>query len=223
MLRVAATAGLLVLAGATVAFVRPGVGNSHDRSLRSTQIACGSERREGKQLLDDDAPNVAFGNAIDSTVKRMGQLKRPAETGATRQTKERRVYRLWAVFDSIPSSETSPGVKLGYKTEDNDNDIHLAIRDSTGATMVVEFPHHSCTVGAQHRWDMTTAREALVKACSNEVPPRDPRKSFVELHGSARITGVLFFDFAHHQRGRAPNVAELHPVLRITNVECSRA
>jgi hypothetical protein len=138
---------------------------------------------------DDDAVNVAFGHGIDSTVKRMGQLKRPDETGPTRQKKERRVYRLWAIFDSIPPSDTSPGVKLDYKTEDNDNDIHLAIRDSTGATMVVEFPHHSCTVGAQHRWEMTTAREALVKACSNKVPPHDPPKSFVELHGSARITG----------------------------------
>jgi hypothetical protein len=187
------------------------------------QIACGSERREVKQLLDDDAVNVAFGHGIDSTVKRMGQLKRPAETGPTRQKKERRVYRLWANFDSIPATEANPGVKLGYKTEDNDNDIHLAIRDSTGATMVVEFPHQSCTAGAQHRGDMQEARETLVKACSDKTPPRDPPKSFVELHGSARITGVLFFDFAHHQRGKAPNVAELHPVLRVTNVECSRA
>jgi hypothetical protein len=102
-LRVASIAALLVLGGATVAFARPGLGNSHERGLRSTQIACGSERREVK------------------------------------------------------------------------------------------------------------------------TPPRDPPKSFVELHGSARITGGLFFDFAHHQRGRAPNVAELHPVLRVTNVECSRA
>src|SRR5512133_1499366 len=93
MLRVAATAALLILGGATVAFARPGLGNSHDPSLRSTQIACGSERREVKQLLDDDAVNVAFGHGIDSTVKRMGQLKRPTETGPTRQKKERRGYR----------------------------------------------------------------------------------------------------------------------------------
>jgi hypothetical protein len=222
MLRIAATAGFLILGGATLAFASAQPGNSRDAKFRSTQIACGSERREVKQLLDDDAVNVAFGQGIDSTVKRMGQLKRPAETG-DRQKKERRVYRVWGIFDSIPPSATSPGAKLGYKTEDNDNDIHLAIRDSTGATMVVEFPHQSCTAGAQHRGDMQEAREKLVKACSNKTPPRDPPQSFVELHGSARITGVLFFDFAHHQRGRAPNVAELHPVLRITNVECSRA
>lgn len=222
MLRLMSVAGFLILGGAIVVFANPQLGNSSDRSLISTQIACGGERRDVKQLLDDDAENVAFGHGINTTVKRMGQLKRPAQTGP-RQKKERRVYTLWASFDSIPASETSPGVKLGYKTESNDNDIHLAIRDSTGATMVVEFPHEACTEGAQHRGDMADAREALVKACSNKTPPRDPPKSFVELHGSARITGVLFFDFAHHQRGIAPNVAELHPVLRITNLTCSRA
>ncbi len=121
-LRIASIAALLVLGGATVAFAGPGLGSSHDPSLRSTQVAYGSERREVKQLLDDDAPNVAFGDAIDSTVKRIGLLKRPAETGATRQTKERRVYRIRATFDSIPPSQTSPGVKLGYKIEENDND-----------------------------------------------------------------------------------------------------
>jgi hypothetical protein len=218
MLRLAATAGLLLLAGATVAFAGPGLGNSHDRSLRSTQIACGSERREVKQLLDDDAPNVAFGNAVDSTVKRMGALKRPAETGATRQTKERRVYRIRATFDSIPPRETSSALKLGYKIEENDNDIHLAVRDGSGNTMVVEFPDERCTEGAQHRWAMKTARDALVAACTKPV-----KGTFRELRGSATITGVLFFDFAHHQRGRAPNVAELHPVLRFFDADCSRA
>jgi hypothetical protein len=218
MLRLAATAGLLLLAGATVAFAGPGLGNSHDRSLRSTQIACGSERREVKQLLDDDAPNVAFGHEIDSTVKRMGLLKRPAETGKTRQTKERRIYRIRAIFDSIPPSETSPGAKLGYKIEENDNDIHLAVRDASGNTMVVEFPDERCTEGAQHRWAMKTARDALIAACTKPA-----KGSFRELHGSATITGVLFFDFAHHQRGRAPNVAELHPVLRFFDAACSPA
>jgi hypothetical protein len=217
LLRIASSAALLVLGGATVAFAGPGLGNSHDRSLRSTQIPCGSERREVTQLLDDDAPNVHFGDEIDSTVKRMGLLKRPAETGQTRQLKER-VYRIRAIFDSIAPSETSPGVKLGYKIEENDNDIHLAVRDSAGNTMVVEFPDERCTEGAQHRWAMKTARDALVAACTKPV-----KGTFKELHGSATITGVLFFDFAHHQRGKAPNVAELHPALRFFDAQCSRA
>lgn len=32
---------------------------------------------------------------------------------------------------------------------------------------------------------------------------------------SARITGIGFFDRAHGQTGAAPNVIELHPVLKI--------
>jgi hypothetical protein len=172
----------------------------------------------GRGEGDDDAPNVAFGDAIDSTVKRMGLLKRPAETGETRQAKERRVYRIRAIFESIPPNETSAGVKLGYKIEENDNDIHLAVRGPSGNTMVVEFPHERCTEGAQHRWAMKTARDALVAACTKPV-----KGTFKELHGSATITGVLFFDFSHHQRRRAPNVAELHPVLRFFDADCSRA
>jgi hypothetical protein len=223
MRRFVALAALLILGGGAIAFANPQLGNSRDRTLLSNQIACGSDRREVKQLLDDDAENVAFGNVIDSTVKRIGNLKRPAETGPTRQKKERRVYRVRVILDSIPPSTTSPGKKLGYKTETNDNDIHLAVRDSTGATMVVEFPNHACTAGAKRRAAMESARAALVKACSKKTPPRDPPQSFVELHGKATITGVLFFDFPHHQRGKAPNTAELHPVLSVTALNCERA
>jgi hypothetical protein len=43
-------------------------------------------------------------------------------------------------------------VKLGYMLEKNDNDIHLAVRDSARNTMVVEFPDERCTERAQHRW-----------------------------------------------------------------------
>lgn len=65
---------------------------------------------------------------------------------------------------------------------------------------------------------MKTARDAIVAACTKPV-----RGSFRELHGSATITGVLFFDFFHHQRGVSPNVAELHPVLKVADAVCSRA
>jgi hypothetical protein len=202
----------VILGGAAFAFARPGLGNSHDQGLHSTQIACGTERREVKQLLDGDAKNVAFGRAIDSTVKRTGKLTRPAHTGGTRETKERRVLRIKAIFDS--TSER----KLGYEIEPTDNDIHLAVRDSLGNTLVVEFPDERCTEGAQHRYAMKAARDTLVSACTKPL-----KGKFKELHGSATITGVLFFDFFHDQRGVAPNVAELHPVLRIANVNCSQA
>jgi len=52
---------------------------------------------------------------------------------------------------------------------------------------------------------MAIARAALVRACSDKDPPRGPPQSFREFHGSATITGALFFDFSHHQRGKVPN------------------
>ena len=137
---------------------------------------------------------------IDSTVSRLGALKRGSET-PTRRTKEKRVYRVKVLLDSLPNR------KLGYKLEKKDSDIHLAVRDRSGATMVAEFPNKGCTAGAQHRYQMEAARAALLQACE------PPAAKFRELTGTAIITGVLFFDFFHHQRGVAPNVAELHPVL----------
>jgi hypothetical protein len=48
----------------------------------------------------------------------------------------------------------------------------------------------------------------------------------VELCVRARVTGVAFFDFKHHQTGVAPNAIELDPILNfvcLTNYEQERA
>jgi hypothetical protein len=46
---------------------------------------------------------------------------------------------------------------------------------------------------------------------------------FVQLKGTASITGVGFFDKNHNQFGRAPNAIELHPALSFTSTNCERA
>jgi hypothetical protein len=201
----------IVLALVLVPFAWAGAFPHKTVAPASRQVACGAERRDVKQLLDQDAKNVAFGHVINSTVKKLGRLTRPAQTGP-RQTKERRVYRVRVILDSLP------GKKLGFKLEENDNDIHLAVRDSSGASIVAEFIDRRCTVGAKRRGAMESARAALVAACG-----QPPKGNFRELKGSATITGVLFFDFPHHQRGKAPNTAEIHPVLSFTNATCSTA
>jgi hypothetical protein len=38
-------------------------------------------------------------------------------------------------------------------------------------------------------------------------------RSYVQLCGRAKVTGVAFFDFNHGQTGVAPNAIELHPIL----------
>jgi hypothetical protein len=35
----------------------------------------------------------------------------------------------------------------------------------------------------------------------------------VRICGRARVTGVAFWDYFHHQTGVAPNAIELHPIL----------
>ena len=55
---------------------------------------------------------------------------------------------------------------------------------------------------------METAKQALINACGTPGT-----SSFTQLHGTATITGVGFFDFKHGQTGVAPNAIELHPVV----------
>jgi hypothetical protein len=171
-------------------------------------VPCGAERWDVKTLTDPGRFSVKLNKARSATVSSLSKIQ-PSSQIAERRPEEKQVYRIKVIFDSLA------GKKLGFKLETNDSDIHLAVRDATGATMVVEFPDPACTVGAKYRLAMKRARAALVAACG-----QPPKSSFRELHGSATITGVLFFDFFHHQRGVSPNVAELHPVLGFSGANC---
>ncbi|HXM76563.1 MAG TPA: hypothetical protein VN971_07300 [Thermoanaerobaculia bacterium] len=170
--------------------------------------ACGTERWGVKTLTDPAAGSVDYAHVANSSVTALGQVHSSTQTPA-RRPEEKRVYRIRVRLDSLP------GRKLGFKIESNDSDIHLAVRDAAGATMIVEFPDFNCTQGAQRRLAMKQTRAALVSACG-----QPPRGKFHELHGSATITGVFFFDFPHGQRGHARNYAELHPALSFKGV-CS--
>ena len=106
---------------------------------------------------------------------------------------------------------------LKEMSEENDLDIHLVIADTTGQTMIAEFPSGDCQ-GVDHstqRDAIGTARNALTQACG--APPSG---TFNQLSGSATLTGVGFFDEGHGQQGVAPNGIELHPVLAVANLTC---
>jgi hypothetical protein len=78
---------------------------------------------------------------------------------------------------------------------ETDGDLHVILRFG-GRTMISETPNPACTTQASpfRRLQMQQARES-VRICQ------------------ARVTGVLFFDFAAGQDGHSPNYAELHPLL----------
>jgi hypothetical protein len=170
---------------------------------------CGSERWSVKTLTDPAASTIAFANAKPTSVEAMRHLKVPYRLKATslrRAGAERTVYRVTAKLEAM-------------KRED-DSDIHLVVTDPAhGGSMIVEFPASYCDVGASSavRARMTKARSDLAKACGGEA-----RSGFVQLSGTATITGVGFFDLLHGQAGVAPNGIELHPALSFSSANCRR-
>jgi hypothetical protein len=111
---------------------------------------------------------------------------------------------------------------IEFKFED-DRDIHLVVGvpSAPKKTMIVEFPDPTCP-GAKDspkKARMASARSALIASCGK---PPSASSSFRDLKGTATVTGVGFFDIIHGQTGVAPNGIELHPVLNLTNADCSR-
>ncbi len=78
-----------------------------------------------------------------------------------------------------------------------DQDFHLVLRDAAGNTMIAESTSPMCAAHA------TPLRRRQIAAVHGAV----------ERCMKARVTGVAFFDFKHHQTGVAPNAIELHPIL----------
>ena len=76
-----------------------------------------------------------------------------------------------------------------------DGDLHVILK-AGGRTIIAEAPRLACVTdaGPLRRLQMQHVRDSL-RLCR------------------ARVTGVLFFDFAAGQYGHAPNYAELHPIL----------
>jgi hypothetical protein len=81
---------------------------------------------------------------------------------------------------------------------EDDQDLHLVLEDALGNTMIAEAPLAACDRRASpdQRTRMKTARAA------------------VRVREKAEITGVVFFDFNHGQTGVAPNLIELHPIVK---------
>jgi hypothetical protein len=204
-LAVAIVAGVVLVAASVFGRAAP---NARP-STAAPYGLCGSERWAVKTLTDPAVSKITLAHVKATDVEAMRHLKVPFHlktTSARRLGAERTVYRLTATL-------------MAMKRED-DSDIHLVVADPTrGGSMIVEFPASFCDVGASSalRARMTKARSNLAKACGGE-----PHGSFVQLSGTATITGVGFFDLIHGQSGVAPNGIELHPALSFSSANCKR-
>ncbi len=170
-------------------------------------VKCGVERWAVKTLSDDDAARVIF-TPEQTTVDDLRRLRLPVVSPTTKRLEsERRTVTVAARL-------------IDAKVED-DHDVHLVIAEpgDPTKTMIAELPDVGCSgpIDSAKREEMRQAREAFDQACG------EPSKSkFVHLgaNATATITGVLFVDAIHGQRGAAPNGVEIHPVLKIEISSC---
>lgn len=171
-------------------------------------LACGKERWDVKTLSDPAAAQVDY-TPVVTTVAALRAFTAPKVGDHTPRIAplELRTFTISATL-------------VGYVRED-DRDVHLVVRMPGGAvteTMIVEFPDAGCegVVDSGKRAEMHRARVALEAACGRAVT------SWHGLEGAALLTGVAFFDELHRQRGVAPNGVELHPVIGVKDVQCTR-
>lgn len=178
---IAATGAAVAVAGTVIR--APVVPPAHAGPLRAL---CGSERWSVKTFTDGDRFQVDLTPRY-RTIKQLNTLVRPAVRPANGRTPaERKVYRVTAtVFATI---------------NEDDSDIHLALRGSDGSEMIAEAPEPACAVGARDRAAISRAR--LV---AQDVRPGD----------KVVAIGVGFFDFKHGQVGHADNFLELHPLISL--------
>jgi hypothetical protein len=153
---------------------------------------CGIERWAVKTLTDPGANQVDL-TPKDTTVADLTGIPAPSQPTDRVAPTETTTWRL--------------SVHMQAFKQEADSDIHLALADDAGRTMIAEFPADGCDSGSVAQGRIKQARDAFVAACGQ------PTASYQSVTGDATIAGVGFFDRIHGQRGVAPNGIELHPVI----------
>jgi hypothetical protein len=187
--------------------------NLHARVLFTAAVAlfvvatnvharCGKERWAVKTGTDADAHLVNPSSVVPKTVADLHSLPEPAtkpDNGRADDT-EKTVFEVTATLREF---------KWENSSSTGDNDYHLVITDASGQTFVAEIPNPVCVGnGSPFRDAISTARHDFDSKFT-------ATGSFQTVNVPVKITGVGFFDFAHGQKGRAPNDFEMHPVLAI--------
>ncbi len=186
----------------------------------------GTERWQVKVGTDSGVNRVQLTPRIDITIHDLIHLTEPTRPpqgdNDTRLDDETHVYQVFGRLVKFKREAGSTG----------DRDFHLVVSDDTliftddnvgtpaGHSVVAEIPDPQCVPG-QHgnpavpsRFinETSTSRAAL----EAQFPNLDPTGNWNDAGRiPVRIVGVGFFDFPHHQAGRALNNIELHPVLEI--------
>jgi hypothetical protein len=159
--------------------------------------ACGVERWQIKNVFDAGAASIDWTAPASSIAAQDSFAQIPVDVFTPRLDFEKQTV-------SIPCTI------VAFKQED-DSDIHIIMQDPLMDSMIGEIPstscaevaasHHAADFGAASRW----VTDHLGK----------PSGSFQHVNIHVTVTGVLFQDFAHGQKGHARNYREIHPVTKI--------
>lgn len=164
---------------------------------------CGVERWSVKTGTDTDAHSIDldFAHAQSTTIAHLITLKAPKPIPPDNRVAptETSVFVVNATLTDYKLESGSTG----------DSDYHLVLEDDKGNTMVAEIPSPDCVAS-----DSVLAA-AIANARSEFDAQLRASSSFQTANIPVQVIGVGMFDFKHGQRGAAPNVIEIHPILDI--------
>lgn len=162
---------------------------------------CPVERRAVKTLADPGA-HKALASAVESTtVAALAKL-----SVIDKATLEKQNTRLPEEFRRVQLDV----LVVGFKQE-TDSDYHIVLADpETNQTMIGEIPAPQC-VPREYRVEFDKLRRSFVVAFG-QVTARYRRLPHPQ---PAVVEGLVFRDFCHGQTGRAPNCAEIHPIMNM--------
>jgi hypothetical protein len=167
---------------------------------------CGTERWAVKTGADPGAAEVDLDQPQPSSITDLISLEPPRPIPP---------YRLAPVETTVFVIDAR---LIAYKYEGGatgDSDYHLVLADDDGKTMVGEIPSPDCVD------DGSPFASLIANARAQFDGQLTATTRFQEVDLPVQVTGVGFFDFFHDQRGAAPNVIELHPILDIVFAESS--
>jgi hypothetical protein len=96
-----------------------------------------------------------------------------------------------------------------FRLED-DGDIHLVLKDSSGHNMIAEIPTPGCVANSS-LW-----KAAIASARANFTHRYPVTTSWHYVNRKILLRGLGFFDEVHDVTGQARNGIELHPVTRVS-------
>jgi hypothetical protein len=162
---------------------------------------CGVERWSVKTGTDADVTSVDTVHPKNGKIAELIALPapHPIPTNTRVTPTETTVFVVNATLTDYKLESGSSG----------DSDYHLVLEDDAGNTMVAEIPSPTCVDGA------SPFSAQIAAARANFDSHLTASSSVQTANIPVQITGVAMFDFAHGQRGAAPNVIEIHPVLDI--------